>query len=225
VFFAFTIIVILTGFMGWLLIGTVFSIILFITAYLILKNFKNRFFKQTLREGSAGVILASIMGGFNGVFLSVIQPTLSQNGGLVALYPALTNALGNIGSIIGATSTTNMALGYTRNFFDELKSSLSSIVQIEISAATMHVIFAFLSFSLVGGKSIGASLVQLVIIALSTNFSSFIVISLFALAVANITFKKGLNPDNLVIPAITSISDSVATLSIIPAIWIAMSVS
>ena len=63
---------------------------------------------------------------------------------------------------------------------------------------------------------------QLVVVAVSANVSSFIIISLLALVVANITFKRGLNPDNLVIPAITSISDSVATLCIFPAIWLSV---
>lgn len=224
VFFALTIVLTMSGFLGWVVIGVIFSLIMSLTCYLILKNFRKRFFRQTMREGSTGVIIASVMGSFNGVFLSIIQPALSLNRGFVALYPALTNALGNIGSIVGSVSTTNMALGYTRKFIDELRGSLNMIIQIEASAATMHVVFALISFYMVGGGVTGPLLPQLVVVALSANFSSFLFISLLALAVANLTFKRGLNPDNLVIPAITSISDSVATLSILPAIRLAMAI-
>ena len=45
-------------------------------------------------------------------------------------------------------------------------------------------------------------------------------LSLLALLLAHITHRRGLNPDNVVIPAITSASDTTATLTLLPALAI-----
>jgi mgtE-like transporter len=219
--FVLTINLILTGMLGWLILVTLFSFILIITGYTFWRNHQKRFFRQTLTEGTTGVVLASMMGSINGVFLSRIQVVLTGNPGLVVLYPSLTNALGSIGSIIGSTSTTNMALGFAGSLSEEVKKAAKLIIQIEIPAASMYVTFGILSYIIVGGRKSGARLGFLVGSALISNLSSFILISLFALSIANLAFKRGLNPDNVVIPTITSISDSMATLTLLPAVIIA----
>jgi cation transporter-like permease len=60
----------------------------------------------------------------------------------------------------------------------------------------------------------------LVEIALGTNLLTFLPIGLFALVLAYQAFKRGLNPDNVVIPVITSISDTMATLALLQALAI-----
>ncbi len=54
--------------------------------------------------------------------------------------------------------------------------------------------------------------------ALTANLLSFGVISVFALYSAHRAFERGLNPDNVVIPAITTASDTAATLALSPAV-------
>ena len=76
-----------------------------------------------------------------------------------------------------------------------------------------------LSFLLSIGE--GANLFYLITIALTCNLLSFWIISVFALWSAHVSFERGLNPDNIVIPAITSLSDTSATLAVTPAIMVA----
>ena len=126
---------------------------------------------------------------------------------------------GNVGSIIGSKTTTDIAMGYSKSFMEELKESGKRIVQVEIPAAFMHVVFGVIAFILSMGQ--GATLMPLIGVALSCNLMSFIIITVFALWTAHLAFERGLNPDNIVIPAITSVSDTTATLSITPAIMVA----
>ena len=139
----------------------------------------------------------------------------------MVMYPALTNALGNIGSILGSKTTTALALGYARSFKEELTESGRSILYVEAPAVFMHVVFAVTSWLIAGPGTPGASLGFLLTIALFTNVASFLFIALFSLVFAHLSFQRGLNPDNVVIPAITSVSDSTATLAISPAIIVA----
>jgi mgtE-like transporter len=187
--------------------------------YLVSVLRSDRFFQKTLREGTFVVIISSIFGGINGVLLSNLGPKLAANPGLMTLYPALTNSLGNIGSILGSKMTTSIALGYSRSFMEELRESSRSILEIEAPAALMYVVFGIVSFLLSAGQ--GANLGFLVFVSLSCNLMSFLFVSLFALWSAHVSFERGLNPDNIVIPAITSLSDTTATVAVNPAVYLA----
>ena len=196
-----------------------FVVIVSVVGYLAVKSRDDSFFQQTVREGTFVVVLSSVFGSVNGVLLSNLGPSLAAMPGLMTMYPALTNALGNVGSIIGSKTTTDIAMGYSKSFKEELKESGKKIVQVEVPAAFMHVVFGVIAFMLSVGQ--GAVLMPLIGVALSSNLMSFIIITVFALWSAHLAFERGLNPDNVVIPAITSVSDTTATLAITPAIMVA----
>ncbi len=196
-----------------------FVVIVSVVGYLAVKSRDDSFFQQTIREGTFVVVLSSVFGSVNGVLLSNLGPSLAAMPGLMTMYPALTNALGNVGSIIGSKTTTDIAMGYSKSFKEELKESGKKIVQVEVPAAFMHVVFGVIAFMLSVGQ--GAALMPLIGVALSSNLMSFIIITVFALWSAHLAFERGLNPDNVVIPAITSVSDTTATLAITPAIMVA----
>lgn len=199
-------------------LGALFALILAAVGYVTYRSRGDTFFRQTLREGTTVVVLSSLFGSVNGVVLSRMSGTLERTPGLMAMYPALTNALGNIGSIIGSQTTTGMALGYARGFREELRDAGRNIVQVEAPAALMHVVFAFTAWLITGPTVPGVSLAKLLAVALATNLLSFGVISVFALYSAHLAFERGLNPDNVVIPAITTLSDTTATLALTPAV-------
>ena len=203
----------------YLLIG-VFLLILVLTALLTWRNRRVKFFYQTIREGTTVVIMSSLFGSLNGYFLSTMSGNLLRYPGVVVLYPALTNALGNIGSIIGSTKTTSLALGDVRSLREEVRSALGQILQVESVALPMHAVFGLVTYGIVAASIPGARLPILVGGALISNLMTFGFIALFALWIAHIAFNRGLNPDNVVIPVITSLSDSAATLSLLPSIAI-----
>ena len=198
--------------------AALFVVIVSVVGYLAVKSRDDSFFQQTIREGTFVVVLSSVFGSVNGVLLSTLAPSLTTMPGLMIMYPALTNALGNVGSIIGSKTTTDIAMGYSKSFMEELKELGKRIVQVEVPAAFMHVVFGVIAFMLSVGQ--GAALMPLIGVALSSNLMSFIIITVFALWIAHLAFERGLNPDNIVIPAITGVSDTTATLAITPAIMV-----
>jgi mgtE-like transporter len=218
VFYVTVVSLVLMGGTAYLALGTVFALILAAVALLAHRSRGDSFFRQTIREGTTVVVLSSLFGSVNGVVLSRMSGTLTHTPGLMAMYPALTNALGNIGSIIGSQATTGMALGTSRGFREELEDAGREIAKVEAPAAFMHVIFAFTAWLITGPGAPGVSLATLLAVALTANLLSFGVISVFALYSAHQAFERGLNPDNVVIPAITTLSDSAATLALSPAV-------
>lgn len=212
---------ILLGGPASMVLGAVFVLILAAVAVLAYLSRGDAFFRQTIKEGTTVVVLSSLFGSVNGVVLSRMSGTMERIPGLMAMYPAITNALGNIGSIIGSQATTSMALGTARGFREELGDASRKIAQVEAPAALMHVVFAFTAWLITGPGAPGVSLATLLAVALTANLLSFGVISVFALYSAHLAFERGLNPDNVVIPAITTASDSAATLALSPAVAVA----
>ncbi len=215
-----TVYLVLSGGPFLLLLYGLFLSIIAATGLLVWRNWGVDFFRRTIREGTTVVIMSSLFGGVNGVFLSGMSRSLQRYPGVVVLYPALTNALGNIGSIVGSTTTTKFALGIVRSLMDEIREALGTIAQIEAVALLMHLSFGVITFIIVSAATPSASLSSLVLVAVVVNLLTFHLIGLFTLVLAFQAFKRGLNPDNVVIPVITSISDTVATLALLASLAI-----
>jgi len=195
-----------------------FLLIAVLMGAIFLRQRRQRIFRNTLREGGPTVILSSLFGTFNGIVLGSIRGLIDRSPSILVIYPALIDTLGDIGSIIGSTTTTRLALGYFNTFKEALRSAATDLVAVESSAAILHVLFGVTGFFLATAQSINASMFSLVEVALISNLLSFFVISLISLAVAVASFRRGWDPDNLVIPIITSLSDATATLCLVAAL-------
>jgi len=216
--FAVAVSVVLAGGAAYYLLGVVFLGLMFLCAFFTWRNRRDELFSKTLREGAGVVTLSSLFGSINGIFLSGLSKSLLRHPGLVVLYPALIDTLGDIGSIVGSLTTTSLALGYVKGFKEEVREGMRRMIKVEAVAALIHIVFGVVAYFIVVPSSSEASLLFLVGVALVSNLFTFSIISVFALVVAFLAFRRGLNPDNVVIPAITSTSDTAATLSILPAL-------
>ena len=199
------------------LLGVIFVLVTILSLYLTWRNRRDEVFVQTLREGVPLVLLSSLFGTYNGTMLAIMTERLLGHPGLIILYPAIMDTLGDLGSTVGSMSTTWLALGYIRCFREAVKRSLNEVRQIEVAAGLMHIIFGFISYWITVSASLEAYLPFLLGAALLSNLISFLIASLLSSIVAFSAFKRGWNPDNFVIPFITSLSDTVATLSLLSA--------
>ena len=187
----------------------------FFFSIIFVKDRENKTFRKTLREGAPMVLLSSFIGTFGGVGLASIREEIEKKPSILILYPALIDTLGDIGSILGARLTTKLALGRISSFWDTLKEGLSDLVSVEIAAIFIHIMFGLTAFLLGRVTGFFPNLWSLINISIMSNLISFIFISLLAFVVATQTFKYSLDPDNFVIPLVTSIADFVDTLALI----------
>jgi mgtE-like transporter len=191
--------------------------IILIAASSIILSIKYRheeMFKQTLKEGTPIVLLCSIFGTLNGITLASFRGTIERQPSILILYPALMNILGSIGSIIGSLETTKLALGYFSSFYGVLKNAVSDILTVETTALMIHGFLIGTVYALGSFTNIPVDPIFIIKVALLSNIFSFLVVSLFSIIVATQTFKRGLDPDNFVIPLTSSISDTVLTLTL-----------
>lgn len=175
--------------------------------YILIRNIGEARFVETLKEFLPTLLFVTIIVNFTGSLLDRISGTR-----IVAVYPAMIATIGGVGSIIGSTATTKLALGLIKPSFSSLKEHINEIGGAWLASILMFLVYAFLSLFISSASTLG----ELLIFAgqlLTTNVVAVTVMLFVAYAVAISTFRRGLNPDNFVIPVESSLADTVTTVA------------
>jgi len=207
----------LFGSVGRYLIVFVGLILLCIATYLLSKNAREPEFVKTIRESFLTLVFVAFIVNVTGSTLGKIAEVVGERREIYTVYPALIDTIGDVGAVVGSTATTKLALG-------TLKSSLSSIRNhiIEISGAWAASLIMFFTYSILSliiqGLFTLPNFIKFTVMLFSTNMiaASFIIIVSYAAAI--LTYQKGLDPDNFVIPIESSLADSITTISLLLAL-------
>jgi mgtE-like transporter len=173
--------------------------------YIIIRNIGETRFVGTIQEFIPTLLFVSFVVNVTGSLLDRINGTR-----MVAVYPAIIATIGGVGSIIGSTATTKLALGLIKPSFSSLKEHINEIGGAWLASIAMFLVYALLSVLISGTTTLNELLVftgQL----LTTNVVAVAVMLFVAYVVAISTFRRGLNPDNFVIPVESSLADTVTT--------------
>ena len=195
----------LVGSIGRYLIFFIDIIFVSWVIYVIVRNIGETKFVRTIQEFIPTLLFVSFIVNVTGSLLDRINGTR-----MVAVYPAIIATIGGVGSIIGSTATTKLALGLIKPSFSSLKEHFNEIGGAWLASIVMFLVYALLSVLISGINTLEELLVftgQL----LTTNVVAVAVMLFVAYAVAISTFRRGLNPDNFVIPVESSLADTVTT--------------
>jgi mgtE-like transporter len=189
-------------------------LIVFIGVYVLIKNLHETVFTKTIRESLFTMVVVAFLVNIAGTVLVGIQNFVGTRTEIVMVYPALIGMIGNVGSVVGSTATTKLALGLLSPSFSSMKQHLKSIFSAWGASLLMFIILAFLSLFLNGLFSL-SSLYNFVSILLLTNILAVLAIVFLTYAISILTFKKGLDPDNFVIPVESSFADGITSLALL----------
>lgn len=162
-------------------------------------------FRRTLRESFPTVASVTLISSISGFSLSSARERIEDTPGILTIYPAIIDTLGDCGAIFGSTSTTSLFIGLMRPSFSEISSRIYELAQIWVAGFIYYFLYAILGFS-VGGNFNSFAIPLLVYLIL------FPLISIFTFSLAILAFKKGLNPDNFIIPLETTMTDTITTV-------------
>lgn len=188
--------------------------IVIIGVYMLIKNLHETVFTKTIRESLFTMVVVAFLVNIAGTVLVGIQNFVDTRTEIVMVYPALIGMIGNVGSVVGSTATTKLALGLLSPSFSSMKQHLKSIFSAWGASILMFIILAFLSLFLNGLFSL-SSLYNFVSILLLTNILAVLAIVFLTYGISILTFKKGLDPDNFVIPVESSFADSITSLALL----------
>jgi mgtE-like transporter len=196
---------------SWWIIGFIDLVFIAFVCYRLRKDIREEQFIETIREFMLTLVFVSLIVNVTGSALSKIAANIGRRPEVYMIYPALIDTVGDVGSIVGSTATTKMALGLVSTSMSTIRHHLK-----EIGYAWGASIIMFCVFSLVPSLSYGFSVFWgLIVQLLSVNLLVIPVIILISYAVAIETRKRGLDPDNFIIPIETSLSDGITTLALL----------
>lgn len=186
---------------------------LFFTGLLIVKYMKRSEYLSILKETIMTLTIVVSIVGFTGTALTEISRIIGQYPSVYMIYPAVLDTVGDVGSIIGSTLTTKLALGEastdTKVFLEHLP---------EVIGSWLASIIMFLTYTLFASVCFGYQLVDFISLSalvLKANIIAVSTISLLAVSVAVAAYRYGLDPDNFVNPIVSAIADALTSFSIL----------
>ena len=205
------------GALGQWTIGLACLVPVFLVFYILSKNLHEAEFVKTLKESMVTMLLVSLLVNVTGTLLLGISNFVAERVEIWTIYTALIGMIGNVGSVVGSTATTKLALGLLTPSFSSMRKHAKTIFSAWSASIIMFVILAVLSLSIHNLFSVSSfySLISIVIVANVLAVATIVVLSY---AVSILTFKKGLDPDNFVIPVESSLADSVTSIALFVAL-------
>jgi mgtE-like transporter len=187
---------------------------IFFVVYVLVKNLNETKFAKTIREFLLTLAFVTVIANVTGSFLTKIS------GKIIGVYPSIITTVGGVGSIIGSTVTTKLALGIAEPSFSSIKKHTSEIGGAWLASIVMFVLYAFIPSFVVGGAKTFGDIAKFTIQILTTNILAVSIMVFIAYTVAILTFRRGWNPDNFVIPIESSLADTVTTAAALVALAI-----
>ena len=169
-----------------------------------------------LKQSTPILLLCSFLGGAAGSILNSAVETLLTNPSLLTLLPLFSGESGSLISILGARLSSGLHSGLIEPFN---KPEGESVHNFMISFILAIIIFPIIGI-LAEGSSFALGLVGVgfdKIVQIST-LSGLILVAIMVIVVYYVSitsYNNNLDPDNIVIPISTSITDSISSLVLI----------
>ena len=185
--------------------------------YILNKNYREEEFAKTVNEFLLTLVFVTFIVNITGLTLNEITHIMGSNPKIYVVYPALIDTVGDVGSIVGSTATTKLALGTIRSSFSSIKYHLAEISGAWSASLVMFSLYAIIA-SFTYGSTASSEFWRFIVQLLITNTLAVSLIILVSFAVTISTHRRGWNPDNFVIPVESSMADSITTFSLLIAL-------
>ncbi len=204
---------------GVILITTIGFAHVFLVLYLVLRDMNDREFLRTIRESFLMLILVALIVTLTGTIFGGLTRFTQKEiimiyPALLTAYPALVNNISNVGSVVGSTANTKLALGLLKPNFNSIKNHAKSITSAWLASFLIFVVLALGSLAINRVSSL-ATIVDVIAVIWVSNVIAVIGIVLVSYSIAIVTFRRGFNPENFVIPLETSFATIIMSTSLL----------
>ncbi len=177
--------------------------------------------KTVITESTPILILCSILGTGAGTILNSKLSLILNNPSVLTLVPLFSGQSGNLISILGARLSSGLHSGNVEVASMPKKGALINFAIILILGLIIYPLIGVLvhiSTITLGITSLGLNNIVLISLFAGCILIPFIMIISYYLSY--LSYKEGLNPDNIVIPLSTSITDLLANFCLILVVMI-----
>ncbi len=191
----------------------------FLVLFLIPMNIREKDFLQILKETVPTMLLIALLVNITGTLLEGISTLAGNQREVYTVYPAMIDMMGDAGLVVSSAATAKLTLGVLTPSFGAIKNDAKNILSAWTSTLMLFVVIGVIALALNGGFTLSA-FTDLLLILLVSNVIAFAGIVLISFGISILTFKRGLDPDNFVIPINSSIADAITTVALFVALLI-----
>ena len=134
-------------FLGRLAIFAIGFTHVFLVLYLIAKDKKEPEFLKTIRESILMLMFVALILTLTGTVFRGIDRFAQNRKEIYTIYPALINMVSNVGSVVGSTANTKLALGLLTPSFSSIKNHARNIGSAWAASFLIFTVLAFISLS------------------------------------------------------------------------------
>lgn len=166
---------------------------------------------SVLRQSLPLLILCGIGEVFAGAFLGHSAEALDMLPGLIVLIPALIGLRGNINTTMGSRlgSAAHMGLISRSDFWnDEMKENFKASLILSVSMSFIAGFLAVGTTYIVGDLSASVML-KIIVIAVLAGSIAGLALAFITIAIIMYAFKRGLDPDNVTGPSLSTVGDMI----------------
>lgn len=197
-----------------------FSIFVFLTFSRTLQRKSKMNFDlfNLLRESLPIILCSIIIGSIVGAILEIVSVNKSFQG-ILLILPIFMSYTGAVGSVIGSKFNTNYHLGALSTRSGKIDMYLFSPAVLLIVCVFLSSILGVVAFFIAGFLNfelpVGASLVTFVLACILIGILTTSLSIMLSLILGNITFKRGLDDENVIVPLTTTLGDLIAIISVL----------
>ena len=169
--------------------------------------------KKIVKHGLPLLTVAVVIEIFAGQILQGRQDMLILFPVFLISIPVINSVGGNIGSVLGARLASGLHVGYIDISLKDKEMHENLFYSLLIGFIT-YIILAIVIYYMasLGGLRMGIGLIEFVVILVSTGFLLICVVVLMSVLTAFLSFKRGLDPDDVVAPVVTTVSDTLGII-------------
>jgi len=176
-------------------------------------NIKNKEFRQILRESLPTMLLVAFTVNITGTLLKGVSNLAGGNRGIYTLYPPIIDIIGDAGLIVGSAATVKLTFGVLTPNLGSIKGHARNIISAWASTLVLFVVVGLLSLA-VNGLFSFSGLVSLIPVLVISNIIAFSATAVFYYSIAILTFTRGLDPDNFVLPVGNCVAEALTTMAL-----------
>jgi mgtE-like transporter len=185
----------------------------FLVLIILPRNIREAEFVKVLKESVVTMLLVAFLVNITGTVLKGVSNLASGRREIYTVYPAIIDMMGDVSLVIGSAATTKLALGALTPTFSSIKNHVKNLFSAWIASLMLFAVLGLLSLAINGIVSL-QEISNLLLILLVSNIIAFITIAVLSYATSIVTFKRGLDPDNFVIPVSSSLADAITTIAL-----------
>ena len=189
----------------------------FLVLIILPRNLRESEFVKMIKESLPTMLLVAFMVNITGTVLKGISILAGTRREIYTIYPAIIDMMGDVGVVVGSAATTKLALGVLTPSFSSIKNHAKNIFSAWSASLVLFAVLGFLSLALNDIFSL-QGISSLLLILFVSNIIAFSAIAILSYAISILTFKRGLDPDNFVLPVGSCLADCITTIALFVAL-------